>query len=386
MRLLSDPGDRGSAALRETNDVVGSQGVAWSLFALDRLGRERPRPAPDPDGFSLRGANLRRVEPRHTPSVVNAVFNHRNFWDGRAQPAFNGVTPFGARDPDAALFRAERDGTLREVRVSVPNASLASQAVAPPTDAFEMSSAGRRFPDVARRLAGGPGLPRLARRPLAGQVVHPRDSLLGPWSRAPLPGLSIDSYERWVQAAFRPEWWRSELRIEAPPGAAPRGVGARRGGPSADEYTLLEWNFSLFFGLAVQLYEATLVADDTPFDRWLVELTAPYFHDGGTRTLEDVVAFYSRGGDLEPLLARDGLAIRPLTVLDLSAQERADFVAFLRSLTDERVRFRRAPFDHPQLFVPDGPAPGLLRRSRERWIEVPAVGAAGGRPLRGFLE
>jgi cytochrome c peroxidase len=497
LRLLSDPGDRGSAALRDTNDVVGSQGVAWSLFALDRLGRERPRPAPDPDGFTLRGANLRRVEPRHTPSVVNAVFNHRNFWDGRAQPLFNGVTPFGERDRSAVLFRTDPDGALREVRVAIPNASLASQAVAPPTDGFEMSAAGRRFPDVARRLAGGPGLPRLARRPLAGQLVHPRDSLLGRWSRAPLPGLRIDSYERWVQAAFRPEWWRSELRIEAPAGATPRVVGARRGARSAAEYTLLEWNFSLFFGLAVQLYEATLVSDQTPFDRWLagdagalseaasrgaelfrsqtrgrcinchagpeltdasvaavsaspvriregqaldrgfnnigvratledvgrggldpwgaplaevsrldpppaepiavdgafkapglrnVELTAPYFHNGGARTLEDVVAFYSRGGDLEPLLARDGLAIRPLTVLDLTAQEQADFVAFLRSLTDERVRFRQAPFDHPQLFVPDGVAAGPRGLLRQRWREIPAVGAGGGAALPGFLE
>src|SRR4051812_8151111 len=30
----------------------------------------------------------------------------------------------------------------------------------------------------------------------------------------------------------------------------------------------MEWNFSLFFGLAVQAYEATLVSDDTPFDRF----------------------------------------------------------------------------------------------------------------------
>ena len=31
----------------------------------------------------------------------------------------------------------------------------------------------------------------------------------------------------------------------------------------------MEYNFSLFFGLAVQAYEATLVSDDTPFDRFL---------------------------------------------------------------------------------------------------------------------
>ena len=39
--------------------------------------------------------------------------------------------------------------------------------------------------------------------------------------------------------------------------------------PATAEFTLMEYNFSLFFGLAVQAYRATLVADDTPFDRFL---------------------------------------------------------------------------------------------------------------------
>ena len=36
-------------------------------------------PAPDPEGFRVgngpRGANVRRVEPRNTPTMINAVFN-----------------------------------------------------------------------------------------------------------------------------------------------------------------------------------------------------------------------------------------------------------------------------------------------------------------------
>ena len=30
----------------------------------------------------------------------------------------------------------------------------------------------------------------------------------------------------------------------------------------------MQYNFSLFFGLAVQMYEATLVSDDTPWDKF----------------------------------------------------------------------------------------------------------------------
>ena len=38
----------------------------------------------------------------------------------------------------------------------------------------------------------------------------------------------------------------------------------------------------------------------------------------------------------------------------LTPEEIDAIVAFLESLTDERVLYRRAPFDHPQLFVPNG--------------------------------
>ena len=64
------------------------------------------------------------------------------------------------------------------------------------------------------------------------------------------------------------------------------------------------------------------------------------------------------------------------------------------ALTDERVRYRRAPFDHPQLFVPNGHQGDHMSstdadgdgRADDRMIEIRAVGADGGPPLPGFLE
>ena len=69
-------------------------------------------------------------------------------------------------------------------------------------------------------------------------------------------------------------------------------------------------------------------------------------------------------------------------------------VAFLEALTDERVLYQRAPFDHPQLFVPNGhlgdtnsiidaDGDGL---ADDLMVEIRAVGAAGGDPLPGFLQ
>jgi cytochrome c peroxidase len=57
-----------------------------------------------------------------------------------------------------------------------------------------------------------------------------------------------------------------------------------------------------------------------------VALTAPYMHDGSLATLEDVVAFYDEGGG--PDAGRSAL----MRKLNLTAQEKADLVEFLKSL------------------------------------------------------
>lgn len=80
-------------------------------------------------------------------------------------------------------------------------------------------------------------------------------------------------------------------------------------------------------------YEVTGDVDDrwhfkTPTLR-NVTLTGPYMHDGSLLTLEDVVDFYDRGGVPNPLLDP---RIRPL---GLSEGEKADLLAFLKSLTGD---------------------------------------------------
>jgi cytochrome c peroxidase len=58
-----------------------------------------------------------------------------------------------------------------------------------------------------------------------------------------------------------------------------------------------------------------------------VAATAPYMHDGSLATLEDVIAFYRRGG--EPHGNRDPL----LEPIELSEREAAGLVAFLQALS-----------------------------------------------------
>jgi cytochrome c peroxidase len=77
-----------------------------------------------------------------------------------------------------------------------------------------------------------------------------------------------------------------------------------------------------------------------------VELTAPYMHDGSEKTLLDVVKFYDKGGEANPNL--DG-GMRPLKLTD---EERDDLVELMKTFTSDDVRRRaksakaqtRAPF------------------------------------------
>jgi hypothetical protein len=118
-----------------------------------------------------------------------------------------------------------------------------------------------------------------------------------------------------------------------------------------------------------------------------IEFTGPYFHNGGAATLEQALEFYSRGGDFP-----DGPNVgRGLRALNLSDTERAALVAFLKALTDDRVRFERAPFDHPELCVSAGHSdsvePGSSFSAADKWVGLPAVGRGGNAvPLQTFDE
>ena len=117
-----------------------------------------------------------------------------------------------------------------------------------------------------------------------------------------------------------------------------------------------------------------------------VELTGPYMHDGSMATLEQVIEFYARGGNYGAD-AKQITRVFAHPELQLDAQNRSDLVAFLKTLTDERVRYERAPFDHPELRVPHGQTGDHLvvvggnvlgpALARDELMTIEAVGADG---------
>ena len=601
LHKLSDPQDRYSSVERTSNDIVSSQGVASRDFSnvIPGFPIDLTKYLADPDGFMVNGTNTRRVEPRNTPTVVNAVLNFRNFWDGRAQNDFNGVNPFGARDADAYVYKKDASGKLFKTKVSLINSSLASQAVGPVLSFEEMSARGRPFAKVGVKL--------LPMAPLARQLVAADDSVLGTISRAPNKGLKVASYRDMVKEAFSPDWYNSSEYLRVTGNnveilSAKAGIESKLKGELT--YTQAEYNFSLFFGLAVQMYEATLVSDESPFDKFLegdasamtaeqkygfelfgnntlaqqgparcsnchggpettdasvfkvsqpiittgstafvngvgplrrrfnttigvsnivdmgfnnigvsstledlgvggsdpfgkplsnarqaflngddlsalgsitgvantlgvdgafkipglrnVELTAPYFHNGDAKSLEEVVDFYFRGGSFQSapirpnLIGADGLSLKtgiytgydplrnnPTQIAPLGTLSGANFdnfapqgvtrvngvtiitpcnnnpltgnalcklqgsalvendkkalVAFMKALTDDRVKLRKAPFDHPELFVPNGHLGddtfvfNFFGTALDQFTQIPAVGKGGGAQLPKFL-
>lgn len=529
-----DPNNRFSTLLRTTDDVVSSQGVKLAQFTGAVRGAPEDTGTSIPDRvFNVHGANTRRVEPRNTPTVFNAAFSRRSLWDGRADPIFNGVNEFGVRDPNARVIRADNPFDPKLVKVRIEPGAMASQAVGPVISDLEMAFQNRPFRDVGKRLVSA--------TPLALQNVAWDDSVFLGLSRstpfAQRAGLVL-RYESLIQASFHPRWWLTTKIVEV----QPNGTPVFRNNPgrplNANEYTMMEYNFSLFFGLAIQLYEDTLISDDAPIDRHFegrpnsltaqqlrglalftsqtaptacsachsgaeftnasrriilgaegepgeviermlngecetviydqsfynlairptnedlgiggrdpfgnplaiselltmnpaqvpsqelltlsypnianpppqrnertstkgafkvptlrnVELTAPYFHNGGELTLKDTVQFYNRGGNFRE--ANVQFIDFEIGALGLSNGQVDDIVAFLRALTDPRVISRQAPFDHPQLFVPNGAvthSAGAVVRdpdgtAKDLLIEVPAVGRGGGAALPGFLS
>ena len=277
-------------AAGNSNDVASSQGVELTDFVSVTPGVLVDQGIPQFDPvFNANGRTVRRVEPRNTPTVFNAVLNFFNFWDGRANPFFNGANPFGIQDPDARVFVAQ-GGTIVRRTLRLDRSSLASQSVGPPLSHFEMSfgdggTNARTFPEVGRKL-----LPLQA---LSIQDVAVDDSLLASLRHPSGKGLT-QSYAEFVRAAFEPRFWNSSKLVYFPPAGDPLVIDPNQVTDPARTFTLMEANFSLFYGVAVQLFERTLIADRTPFDRWM-EGNGAFVAQFGTRELAGLNVFVGKG-------------------------------------------------------------------------------------------
>jgi len=285
-----------------------------------------------------------QVTGRHAPSFINAAYAPNSFWDGRARATF--------------LDPVSGDTVIRA------GGALENQATAPPVSSAEMGHLGRDWTDVASRVAGVQPLALAAFIPtdlqtwMAGRT-YPQlfEEAFGTASvTASRIALAIATYERTLVS--------NQAKIDSviagtatltPQEQAGQAVFGASGCGGCHAGSLFSDNAFHYIGVrptaddpgrfAVTGDPGDLGAMKTPSLR-NVGLRPAYFHDGRFQTLEDVVAFYNRGGDFSA--PNKPPVIRPL---GLTPQQQTALVAFLRHvLTDNRVRNGTFPFDRPSLY------------------------------------
>jgi parallel beta-helix repeat protein len=239
---------------------------------------------------------------RGAPTVWNAAFNHRQFWDGRA-------------------------------------ADLEDQARFPITSEGEMN----QLPDaLVRKLAGIPEYGRLFDQAFGGKngsavTFENVTRAVATFERTLVSDRSrFDRYREGDPSALRPAERRGLTLF--------RSLKTRcfecHGFP-----TLANPDFKVIGVPDVPGQEPDLgraeAAGGKPYERAFkvptlrnVALTAPYMHNGRFKTLAEVILFYQKGGGRGQGLDLPNLDDK-IRAYPLTSEEQQDLIAFLNALTDE---------------------------------------------------
>jgi cytochrome c peroxidase len=226
---------------------------------------------------------------RATPTIVNAAFNPIQMWDGR-------------------------------------KSSLEDQALGPIGADVEMN---QPLPELIQKLSRIEGYRALFKKAYPGEEIS--ESTVA---------KAIASFERTVLSTESPfdRWRRGDAGAVSD--SVKRGFATFTGKANCQAcHSGFNFTDNGFHNIGVKDEGAPDVgrfaqrqlptmkgAFKTPTLRDIA-LTAPYMRNGIYRTLDEVVEHYDRGGDVKDNLSRE---IKPL---NLTAQEKADLVNFMKSLT-----------------------------------------------------
>ena len=348
----SNPGP--DTAFGTADDITGSAGV----------------PSNNLDGTYLSHTSYRladQVTGRKSVSAVNAVYFPILFWDGRAPGTF--------RDPLTNNILINAGGALE------------SQAAGPPTSEIEMAHGGRNWTDVAARISTSKPLALSPTMPMALSTwingrTYPElfQEAFGTSDITPARILlAIGTYERTLFSDQTP----FDLDVA---GIAPLSAAANRGrgvfnGPAGCNVchagnlfaeTNINNQINMFRDIGVRpsnedtgRFQVTGLTQDVGEFRVPslrnVGLRRTFFHNGRFTTLNEVVAFYNRGGDFPNNPNVPNNLIRPL---GLGQNQQNDLVAFLQALTDPRVTSEGGQFTRPTLYMESNRVPQITGTGR----------------------
>jgi cytochrome c peroxidase len=269
---------------------------------------------------------------RNSPTVLNALYNKTQFWDGRArtledQAAFPITNPVEMGQPDLEAAVAslaalpEYQQAFRAVFDRPPNAQDLVRALA----SYERALTSFDSP-FDRFLAGdGNAIDESAKR---GWVLFNGRARCNKCHALPdetpdLTNFKDDDFHNIgvliVRHRVVPLAQQAEKQIDS--------------GNAADvDRAAIGTEMSALGRFLVTKKESDIASFKTPGLR-NVMITGPYFHDGSHETLWDVLDHYNKGASLrDPWLDQD---IQPL---GLQESELDDLVAFMASLTSDAYR------------------------------------------------
>jgi len=272
---------------------------------------------------------------RNAPTILNAMFSERLFWDGRAgsleeqakQPLTN-PAEMGMGSYDLVVARVsavpEYQKTFRRV---FGKAGITIETIAKAIAAYERT-----------QLSGNSQFDRF----ISGDNAAITEAQKRGWKLFSGKAKCIECH---TFSAGSPFFTDSNFHNT--------GIGfansnfevladrARQISPQVSAADLAhKADFSELGRFLVTRQTADIAAFKTPTLRD-IELTRPYMHNGAFKTLLDVVKFYNQGGEKNPYLDKK------MQALGLSDAEMSELVEFLRSLTSDDV-LKKAQSSQPQ--------------------------------------
>ena len=269
-----------------------------------------------------------RVGSRNSPTLLNAMFNSGQFWDGRvesleAQAKLPLINPdeMGDQSFEQVIAKLKAIPEYAKQFQQVFNGPVTIDAVARAIASFERTLVSGNSPLDRYQAGEFKALGDAARNGMMLFRGKARCVVCHTFSQS-FPFLTDGNYRNTGVSANFAEFDSLTRRALQLPRESSRGA--------LDNLTKQTGSFELGRFL-VTTNVLDIGAYRTPSLR-NVELTAPYFHDGSAATLEDVVRFYVNGGKANSF--RDW----QLETVSLSEEEQRDVVEFLKSLTSDDAR------------------------------------------------
>ena len=297
---------------------------------------------------------------RKAPSVINAAYENELFWDGRATSTFF--------DPSTGL------------PVLTNNAALESQASGPPQSDVEMGHMGRSWNSIAfditnlQPLALAENIPANLAAFIAGQSY--RSLFQSAFGSAGVTAeriiFAIAAYQRTlISDQTRYDAFLAGTGTLSPSEQSGFSLllrfciichldllpSSQQTGPALNDYRKIgvrpDSDDQGRFAITGNQFELGMFK--VPQLR-NVELRAPYFHNGSKPDLSSVMNFYNRGGEFGPNIDPNVQFMAG----QISAQDNAELVDFMLTLTDPRVQQELAPFDRPSLYSESSRVPQIF--------------------------